>query len=171
MGELDWHHAISGIPAAGLAQSRQATAAERDAVAKALGLLSLAKLSADYRITKLAGDGYRLAGRLNGELEQACVVSLDPVAQTIDETFDAEFRAHVDERTAGSDATILGGPDQEPIENGEIDAGRIVFETLSAALDPYVRKEGAEFMWQDKSQADTGKVSPFAVLAKLKNKA
>ncbi len=39
----------------------------------------------------------------------------------------------------------LSAAEIEPIEHGRIDVGRIVYETLSAAIDPYPRKAGAEF--------------------------
>ena len=35
--------------------------------------------------------------------------------------------------------------------DGIIPVGRIVFETISAGLDPYPRKPGAEFTWADKA--------------------
>ena len=45
-------------------------------------------------------------------------------------------------------------PDVEPIEHGTIEVGRVVFETLSAALDPYPRKSGATLEWQDPESAE-----------------
>ena len=66
---------------------------------------------------------------------------------------------------------VLSTPDIEPYEDGRIDVGAIVYEHLSAALDPYPRKEGVEFDWVDpKIAADPTAVSPFAALAKLKPK-
>lgn len=170
MPGLDWHHAVTDIPTGGLGNTWQATPAERGAIAKALGLTSLGSLAAEYRIVKLAGDGYRLTGRVIAGLEQACVVTLEPVPQKIDEAFDAEFRSTAGNGPSSHDARILGEPDQELIENGEIAVGRVVFETLSAALDPYIRKDGAEFDWSEKPHANGGKTSPFAVLVNLKNK-
>ena len=65
---------------------------------------------------------------------------------------------------------MLQGPDIEPLEGHEIAIGRIVFETLAAALDPYPRKGDASFNWTEPDNPDEKKTSPFAVLAKLKGK-
>jgi hypothetical protein len=53
------------------------------------------------------------------------------------------------------------------LEHGLIPVGRIVFESLSASLDPYPRSEGAEFTWQDPKSESAA--NPFAALSKLKD--
>ena len=67
-------------------------------------------------------------------------------------------------------ASVLVGPDVDILERGVIPVGRIVFETLSASLDPYPRRPGAEFTWQDQHQVEPEETSPFAVLSQLKDK-
>ncbi len=54
------------------------------------------------------------------------------------------------------------------LDGDRIDVGRIVYETLSAGLDPYPRKEGAEFDWADPKTGVADSANPFAVLKKLK---
>ena len=98
----------------------------------------------------------------------ACVVSLDPVAAFLDEAFDVEFWSEVASGDGGEDKTILDARDVETLENGSIPVGRVIFETISAALDPYPRKPGAEFSWSDTAPSPPEKVSPFAALSKLK---
>ena len=56
----------------------------------------------------------------------------------------------------------------EKLERGLIPVGRIVFETLASSLDPYPRREGAAFNWQDPQSAGDKKANPFAALSKLK---
>ncbi len=58
----------------------------------------------------------------------------------------------------------------EPIEHGLIDAGRIVFETLSAAVDPYPRKAGAEFHADAVATTASSEAGPFAALKELKDR-
>ena len=58
----------------------------------------------------------------------------------------------------------------EPIEHGRIDVGRIVYETLSAAVDPYPRKAGAEFAADEVGGPLVGDYGPFAALKKLKDR-
>ena len=51
-----------------------------------------------------------------------------------------------------------------------MNVGRVVFETLASAIDLYPRKDGAAFDWRAPEPDKAGVVSPFAALAKLKNK-
>lgn len=166
----DWAHNVTDIPAGGLDREREAGEGERAAIADALKLLKLDRLSARYRI-KLQGDGsYRLAGKVSAALEQACVVTLEPVADEIDAPFDVEFRHEVAKADDEEEASVLAGPDVDILERGVIPVGRIVFETVSASLDPYPRREGAEFDWQDPRLVDPKETSPFAALSQLKDK-
>ncbi|MBN9282742.1 MAG: DUF177 domain-containing protein [Hyphomicrobium denitrificans] len=166
----DWTHNVTDIPAGGLDRERDASESERSAIAEALKLLKLDRLTTRYRI-KLQGDGsYRLAGKVIAAVEQACVVTLNPVADDIDAAFDVEFRHEVDDPDEDEEASVLAGQDVEILERGVIPVGRIVFETVSASLDPYPRSEGAEFDWQDPRQADPKETSPFAALSQLKDK-
>jgi uncharacterized metal-binding protein YceD (DUF177 family) len=166
----DWSHDSLDIPQGGLARERAASAEALAQFADALGMLSLSDVKAAYRIDRLAGGAYRLHGRVMARGEQPCVVSLEPVAADLDEPFDVEFWPDLPEAEGGEDKSILDERDVERLEGGTIPVGRIVFETLSAALDPYPRKQGAEFSWADKVEASPEKVSPFAALAKLKDK-
>jgi hypothetical protein len=61
-------------------------------------------------------------------------------------------------------------PEPEPIVGGKIDAGRIVFESLAAAIDPYPRLPDAEFEGPLSAPEGGKPESPFAVLASLKHK-
>lgn len=164
----DWTIPTLEIPDRGLGGERAVPADMLLDFAKALGMLSLEQVNTSYRIDRLAGGGYRLHGRLKAKGEQACVVSLEPLPAVLDEPFDVEFWPALAASDGGEDKAILEARDVESLENGTIPVGRIVFETISAALDPYPRKDGAEFNWSDKAQSEPEKVSPFAALAKLK---
>lgn len=166
----DWTHAIADVPVAGLHRERTASQAERDALSRALKIPALEALMAKYHIRALPGGGYRLSGHLKGRVVQSCIVTLEPVAADIDDEFVSEFwpdPAHLD---AEGEKAVLDMADIEPLKNGIIDAGRIIFEALSAGLDPYPRKSGVEFDWQDPAAKNPEKTSPFAVLGKLKSK-
>lgn len=167
---LDWTHDVVEIPIHGLSQERSANETERRAIADALGLISLDALTTEYRVTALAGGGYRLAGAIAANVVQSCIVSLEPVTQSFKDTFDVEFWPEVLARNSDEDVSVLGGHDVEPLNHGLIEAGRIVFETLSGAIDPYPRKEGAAFAWQDDPPAGATGKGPFDILSRLKNK-
>lgn len=164
----NWIEKAAEIPAGGLERDREATPAELQAIAQALDILKVASLSTNYRINAIAGNGYRLRGAITASVEQACVVSLEPVSGKVEAPYEVEFFAAVDVKDDGEEASILEGTDIEVLEHGIIPVGRIVYETLSASLDPYPRRPDAEFNWEDPKAKDPEKVSPFAALSKLK---
>ncbi|MBR2535953.1 MAG: DUF177 domain-containing protein [Hyphomicrobium sp.] len=166
----DWVHAVTDIPALGLTRERRLTGEALVPLARDLNMLELASVVADYRIERLAGGAYRLHGRVIADAAQACVVTVEPVPAHVDEPFDVEFWPDLPDADGGEEKSILDERDVEPLEGGVIPVGRIVFETISAGLDPYPRKAEAEFSWQDKDQPTSENVSPFAALSKLKNK-
>jgi hypothetical protein len=166
----DWTHNVTDIPSGGLDRERAATEAECAAIADALQLLNLARLVTRYRIKSAHGGGYRLSGKVTADVEQACVVTLDPVAGKIEAPFDVEFRPQVEAADNDEDASILSGPDIDILERGAIPVGRIVFETVSASLNPYPRRPDAEFDWRDPHASEPEKASPFAALSKLRDK-
>jgi uncharacterized metal-binding protein YceD (DUF177 family) len=167
---LPWTHATTEVGENGLKATRSATQDERAHLVNEFGLLSCDALEAAYSLKATGAGRYRLLGRVTARIAQACVVSLDPIAVHIDEAFDVEFvpdTAPTGDVPAGHDQDILSVPDSEPIIAGRIDAGRIVFDTVSAAIDPYPRKAGADFGWTDPKAADAP-ANPFAVLKDLK---
>lgn len=166
----DWSIPVTEIPAQGLARERALRGEALAPIKDELGLLSLDVIDVKYRIERLAGGAYRLVGHVHAEGAQACVVSLEPIAAAVDEPFDTEFWPDLPDTDGGEDKTILDERDVERLEGGVIPVGRIVFETISAGLDPYPRKPDAEFHWQDDNQNQTQNVSPFAALSKLKSK-
>ena len=167
---LSWTHDVSEFGERSRSFERSATEAERAAVAEALGLLGCTRLEARYDLKPLPRGGFRMSGTLEAHVTQACVVTLEPVEADLEEEIAQEFQPP--EHAAGAEQTdsehaVLEGVDVAEIAHGEIDAGRIVFETLSGALDPYPRKAGVEFDWSD-PKALQGEVSPFAALGRLK---
>jgi uncharacterized metal-binding protein YceD (DUF177 family) len=172
--ELTWDHAVREVPPSGITGVRDATPDELAAVARALGLIACTSLRAHYAIQPMPGERYRLSGRLDAEVTQACVVTLDPVEGTLEESFEVTFwpREAMPEPESG-ELAIDDAPEPEPIVAGQIAVGRIVFESLAAALEPYPRKPGAVLDWQPPVPADadaTTATSPFAVLANLRTK-
>jgi uncharacterized metal-binding protein YceD (DUF177 family) len=167
---LDWIEKATDIPAGGLKRDRVAASAELQQIAQALDILKVDSFSSHYRITAIAGGAYRLAGTISADVEQSCIISLEPVSGKINAAFDVEFWSTVVPADDDEEASILSGSDVEVLEHGLIPVGRIVFETLSASLDPYPRREGAEFNWQDPKAEKAESANPFAALSKLKDK-
>lgn len=169
-GPLQWSHNISEINEGGLKKRREANSQEQKQLMRSLDLLDCESLVVNYSIHPLS-TGWRLQGDLSAIVAQPCVISLEPVVNHIIETFDVEFRnALPKKKITQDDDDVLVAEDIEFFEDDKIDVGSIVYETLSTALNPYPRKEGAEFVWQDPQiQSDMANVSPFSVLKKLKS--
>lgn len=173
-GHLTWDHAVQDIPEAGLSVTRQAAPEELAALAAALDLVALNSLSATYSITAIGAGRYRLGGRLNAAVLQACVVTLEPVTSMIEETLEATFWPEPDIPPPASGELDLDEElEPEPIVAGQIDVGRIAVECLAAAIDPFPRKADAAL---DRASAgpsgSAADVSdhPFAALARIKEK-
>ena len=61
----------------------------------------------------------------------------------------------------------------EPVRDGTIDLGPVIYESFATALDPYPRKEGADFAWNQGPPAEIlaeKAPGPFAALGKLKQR-
>jgi len=172
--ELAWDHAVRDVGESGVTAARDADPNELAAIARALDLVACTSLRAQYAILPLPGGRYRLTGRLNAQVTQACVVTLDPVESTLEESFEATFwPQQAMPLPESGELAIDDAPEPEPILAGQIAVGRAVFESLAAALEPYPRKPGAVLDWQPAPPADaevTRDASPFAVLANLKAK-
>jgi uncharacterized metal-binding protein YceD (DUF177 family) len=129
-----------------IGQPLQLTASETErlAVARRLGLVALDELAADLQMKRGQGDTIIVKGALTAKVTQSCVVTLEPVATTVQEDVVATY---TEAPAAGQDEF---DPDDssdapEPVQNGKIDLGELVVQHLSLALDPYPRKAGAEF--------------------------
>jgi uncharacterized metal-binding protein YceD (DUF177 family) len=165
---LAWSHETTEIPERGLKRARSATEAERVALAKALDLVACEALDANYQIVPTTSGHWEVTGGLDAAVTQACVISLEPVAARVAETFSVEFRRDAGLETPDAEREVLSGSDIELLDGDRIDIGRIVYETLSAGLDPYPRKAGAEFDWADPKAGAADSANPFVVLKKLK---
>jgi uncharacterized metal-binding protein YceD (DUF177 family) len=168
-----WSHRVADVPERGLDVTRNATPAELAAIAAALDLVACERLQARYRLQALGGGRYLLEGELSAHVVQACVVSLEPVPGDVSETFEEEFwppdQLPVAVNGLDGEQEALSVLIAEPIREGRLDAGRIVYEHLATALDPFPRKEGAELPPEVADAAPRAeRDNPFAVLARLK---
>jgi uncharacterized metal-binding protein YceD (DUF177 family) len=151
-----------------------ASRCEQDAIARLLDLVALDRLVFNYRLDRAGGGRLRLTGRLEADVTQTCVVSLDPVAAHLDLPVELAFwpAAMIEdlERKAEEPGhhEIQDWP--EPIIDGKIDLGPLIYETLATGLEPYPKREGASFDWSQSApqEAETPESSPFAALAALK---
>ncbi len=146
-----WHVPINvaQIPGDGLHREIEADERARAAMAEAAGLRYISSAHAAFDLSHRSGGRVHVAGRVQARVGQTCVVTLEPIENEIDEEVDLIFEA-ADEAALQSEAGDDDGegamPEPpEPIENGMIDLGRLATDVLYLAIDPYPRKEGAQF--------------------------
>jgi uncharacterized protein len=153
-----------------------ATEAQMGVIAAMLDLVALEDLRLAYRFEDRGGGRLRLAAMLHAKVTQTCVISLDPVEARIEVPVEVEFLPEGLIPQPGGTAVDPGIADpgdwQEAIVDGRIDLGPILYESLATALDPYPKREGARFAWQDGEEAEgEGAGSgPFAALEALKRR-
>ena len=164
--------AVIQIPDTGLARDIEASAAERDAIARLGQLPGVAFAKASLVVTPIGNGHVHVVGRVQGRVTQTCVVTLDPIESDLDEPIDLMFAPasqirdlaeSIDDAVKSAEET----PDPpEPIDHGVIDLGRLATDALFLGLDPYPRKPGAVF---DLPQAPPDPEDhPFAALKALK---
>ena len=157
IGPVESHYAID------------ATAVERAEIASAFGLEAISSLTAELvMMIRPRAKVIELSGRINAAIIQNCVVSLEPVEQTIDEPIAASFVEEGVPMPKSESLDVIVDPVQEDppetLTGPVIDLGAVVLEYLDLAIDPYPRRPGAEMPENPaKAIADDGD-SPFAVL-------
>ncbi len=172
--QLAWDHAPHDVAQSGLSRQRAAAPDELARIARALDLVACASLTADYAITATTNGRYRLSGTLRAGIEQTCVVTLEPIASSIEERFDVTFWPEQDLPAPRSGEVDMDEePEPEPMLAGQIAVGRVVFECLAMAIDPFPRRPGATLDWRSPAPQDAAadtSASPFAVLANIKTR-
>ena len=155
---------VDRVPRKGSHEIFAAEMKECSALALRFGLPAIHALKAHLVATPWRGGGLKVTGDFTVDLEQLSVVSLEP--------FRESYTIEVERYFLPPKIAIDGiEEDAEIIENGEVDLGELVAETLSLELDPYPRKKGEEFAdheeSDDASETKSEKPSPFANLIKL----
>lgn len=154
----------------------EANATERQALARRFGLLSLDLFRVSVRLKHSHGGSViRMTGRLEAELQQACVVTLEPVRNRIEEDFSLSFNLASARQQGGEVVIDVAGEDPpEPVPPEGLDIGEIAAQQLALAIDPYPRARGVSLdalEWPGRSatgQAD--EEGPFAALRPLKER-
>jgi hypothetical protein len=164
----------------GTALEIAASDSERLALAKRFGFLGLPAFSARVTIDRRPGGQVVVEGRLRGRIVQACILTLDPVTQDLDDTFRVVFKQDLaEERDPESGEALVSAQADapEPLPGSLLDVGEIVAEQLSLAADPYPRKHGVKLedvLPKPRKEGRHGRHEPrrhpFAGLAALRDK-
>jgi uncharacterized metal-binding protein YceD (DUF177 family) len=171
---------LDRMGAGGTALEISASENERAALAKRFGFLGLPTFSARVAVDRRPGGQVVVEGRLRGRIVQACILTLDPVTQDLDEAFRIVFKQDLtEERDPESGEALVGAhaDSPEPLPGNLLDVGEIVAEQLSLAADPYPRKQGVKLedvLPKPRRDGRHGRQEqrrhPFAGLAALRDK-
>jgi uncharacterized metal-binding protein YceD (DUF177 family) len=159
------------VPDSGLHLALAADEPIRAAIAAVAGLRGLPRLEASLDVVR-RGSGLHVSGEVSATVEQACVVTLEPIVSELREPVDLTFvppaEGAAEDVMPDEDEPIdLEAADEpEPLVDGVADLGAMATELLLLAIDPYPRKPGAVFE-APKNQDDPAD-HPFAALAALK---
>ena len=173
----EWSHNIdaAALPDAGLTVTVEANPQESADLARRFGVTAIAGLRADIQVKRNAMV-YRVAGRIHAAVTSPCVVTSTPVAQTIDESFEAFYAdktaaisltlaRHERQRSQDAEVPMLEeSEDPEPLIDGQIDVGELASQYLALAIDPYPRAPGVAAAID---LPEAARPSPFEALKKL----
>jgi Large ribosomal RNA subunit accumulation protein YceD len=163
-----WHIPVAAVEIAETGQHFDlvADASARAAVAKAAGLRDLPRFEASFDVTRRGTGGLHIVGSVSATVGQTCVVTLEPLANEVEETIDLVFERPRLEQSAETDTQQHGvkWDEPEPLVGGVVDLGALATEFLMLGLDPYPRKPGAVFDPPQDAKRDQG---PFAALGGL----
>lgn len=138
---------LDRMGASGAALEITANDSERAALARRFGFLGLPGFSARVSVERRPGGQIVVEGRLRGRVVQACILTLDPITQELDETFRIVFKQGLAEEhdSESGEALLSAQADApEPLQGNLLDVGEIVAEQLSLAAEPYPRRPGVK---------------------------
>jgi hypothetical protein len=174
---LDWVVEPRDIGPKGTVIERAANAAERAALTEALQLLVCRAAAFSGRVRPRGKERFELTGTITVDADQACVISLEPVPARLAVETKVQFEpavatAPTERASAAIDVDPLELDIVETLDAaGRVPLGRVVYEEIAAALDPFPRRPDAAFTWQDPAAPAEPTLSPFAKLAALKKPA
>lgn len=174
---------LSSVPRAGHEMQIRFTDEEAALVAPILGLDALRSFTASFRFKPEKKDIYLIRGQVSGEVEQPCVVTLEPVISEIEEAIDLRVRANAGSAAVAEalqkelDFQVDDTDPPEPLEADKLDLALLAVEFLALGIDPYPRLHGAdlgalgysEAVTDDDGEADKAP-SPFQILQNLRDK-
>ena len=154
---------VQTLPPTGAVKGQlDASAAECADLAARFGFLEVRSLRAEMRIFEVAKGSWDVRGRLVAEVVQACGVTGEPVAESVDFALEERYV-----QAAGPEDEIVVDLDEaEPLDGGRIDLGEMVAQSLAIAVAPWPRSEDAPASFQ---AGEDDRPHPFAGLASLKS--
>lgn len=141
---------------------------ERARLALRFDLVAIDSLVASFNLRLSPLGEVEVDGRLEAEVVQRCVVSLEAVPARVAESLELRFAPGAPPPV--EDLSFGPGEEEpaEPLEGGELDLGEVAAQQLALALEPYPRARGAQVGPSSVGQAGGAPAGPFAALSALK---
>jgi hypothetical protein len=140
---------VARLPQKGMPVVIEADEKQLAALAEEHGLLSVKNFRAELHVGSWKRNGVKVSGVVAADIEQACVVTLDPIEAHIEEEVSALFLPEDSKlgrlgfESGGEIVLDVEGPDSPEIFSGDtIDVGALAEEFFGLAIDPYPRKSG-----------------------------
>jgi hypothetical protein len=151
---------VDRVPALGCHERLAADEKECAALAKRFDLPRIHSLGGLLKVVPWRGGGLKVTGTLNARVDQVSVISLETFTSDLEFAIERYFLSpRAGQPTAEEDVDV--------IENGSVDLGEILAESMALELDPHPRREGEVFN-DIEEHPESAKVSPFTSLSKLK---
>jgi uncharacterized metal-binding protein YceD (DUF177 family) len=148
----------------------EANEAERAALARRFGLVSIGRLEAEVELER-KGEIVDAAGTLEADIVQSCAISGEDLPVAIREPlafrFVPETPAPVSEDEIELESSEL---DEIPYSGGTFDLAEAVAQSLALAIDPYAVGPDAEAARKEAGLLDESDAGPFAALKGLKDR-
>lgn len=164
--EFSRRFAVADIGAVPKHVSLAADAAERAALARRFGLVSLEALSVEAELAAV-NDTIEARGTLLARLTQGCVATGEPLAAKLEEPFRIRFEAP--DTDAAEEEFELSADDCDVMEHDgqAVDLGEAVAQTLGLTIDPFPRAPNADEVLKAAGILAEEDASPFAKLKGL----
>ncbi len=120
---------------------------ERASITEDLQLLKAADVSAEIYLANFDADAKEITGTLaiKGNITQACVVSLEPVDERLNASFELVFKLMASENQEEVEDLEEGTSRLSEVVSGdEIDLQPLILEALALSIDPYPRSDKSE---------------------------
>ena len=138
-----------------------ASECECRSLASRFHFLDVKSLSAELSIRKSARDCWEVTGQLKGLIMQACVATGDALCENVDFLIEERY-VRMD---CSPDEVEVHADEAEPLENGAINIGEMLAQSLAIAVTPWPRAVGAPETFTSGEKLPD---HPFAGLAALK---
>ena len=154
---------VEDVPPTGRDASFELPEEMRAALTERFGVKNLGALKVDVRLVPLDKECVHVEGTVQGQVEQVCGVTLEPVWTDIAQSFSAEFQPEsmVAKFVIPDDDFETDLP--ETLQDGAANIGELAIQVFAMEIPAYPRKEGVAFDTPTDSVEKAG--SPFSVLA------